>query len=85
MKTQSTPTLAAVDQPRLVLLEVGDTIERGDPFQQADGSYQEMDKLGFLMGVRPLGKTIKKRGAWFRKQNVRVILRLTEGALRLLS
>ncbi len=44
-----------------------------------------MDKLGFLMGVRPLGKTIKKRGAWFRKQNVRVILRLTEGALRLLS
>lgn len=53
----------------LFCLDVGDTIQRGDLFQSDDGKFLEMDHLGRLLGIRPLGQKIKKRGAWFRKQN----------------
>jgi hypothetical protein len=70
MKTtpsQQTP-LGGSDH-RLVWLPVGGIIQRGDKFLSDDGRYLEMDNLGRLLGVRCLGQTLKKEGAWFREPN----------------
>ena len=66
-KPGSSPCVASRD---LFCVEVGDTVQRGDLFLDADGRYHEMDKFGRITGVRCLGSLIRKTGAWFRPQNV---------------
>ena len=74
MKSPQNQTNAAgaVAKERLVRLSAGDVIQRGDKFLSGDGRYLKMDNLGRLLGVRCLGQTLKKEGAWFREPNVDV-------------
>ena len=55
-------------------------VQRGDLFLDDYGNYLEMDNLGRLLGIRCLGQTIKKSGAWFRplEQNDSGLPSLTE-------
>ena len=72
LKSDSNNTAGAVAQERLVRLSAGDVIQRGDKFLSGDGRYLKMDNLGRLLGVRCLGQTLKKEGAWFREPNAKV-------------
>jgi len=69
MNTPKTDDGTLLKSTDLFCLDVGDTIQRGDVFLSDDGIYLEMDNLGRLLGIRPLGQKIKKRGDWFRKKN----------------
>ena len=68
MNTEPTHTPPGVDPRRLVRLGAGDVIQRGDLFQNGDGSFLEMDKLGRILGVSCLGQEIKKSNGWFRPE-----------------
>lgn len=58
----------AVDLARFVRLAAGDVIRRGDVFQNGDGTFLEMDRLGRIFGVQCLGQEIKKSNGWFRPE-----------------
>lgn len=62
---------SGLDDPPCSALGAGDVVQRGDLFLGDSGNYLEMDNLGRLLGIRCLGQTLKKSGAWFRplKQN----------------